>query len=472
MLVNRRLVDWLSDKRAQRGLLLVLLWIPAVILLVAVREVLLPFFVAAALAYVIAPGVRWISARRIAGRSLPRPAAVILLYLITAVVLFVGGRIFVPQLYKEVKHLGSASAALFSQLSDENIARQAHALEAWIKTNELPIHIVTAEDEDVITDVPVGTSAIPLGPRPRRLAPVHNDGGAGSEPGGTIHDVAPDPSAPHLDHDVDVAEDLDPPRVFRLDLLTTTQNLVRDAKLWAKDASLRAVGQLQGALAKALGFLFSCLLVLMLTAFIVADTERFTSFLYTITPVRDRDTLQDLLGRIDRGLSGVVRGQLTICIINGVLTLVGLLLLKVKFAFLLATVAAVFSLVPVFGSILSTIPIVIVALGSGPSTAVLAVLWILGIHAVEANLLNPKIMGEAAKIHPVLVVLALVIGEHFYGLAGALFAVPIMSVLVTLWRAMRTKAMALDGQIAVNEVDDDDGPPATPMRRMRLRDGG
>ena len=152
----------------------------------------------------------------------------------------------------------------------------------------------------------------------------------------------------------------------------------------------------------------------------------------------------------------------------------GLLLLKVKFAFLLATVAAVFSLIPIFGSILSTIPIVIVGLSSGASTAVLAVLWIVGIHALEANLLNPKIMGDAAKIHPVLVVLALVIGEHFYGLAGALFAVPLMSVMVTIWKAVRARAMVLDEELASAETTSlTMATSATAThRRLRATDGG
>ena len=59
--------------------------------------------------------------------------------------------------------------------------------------------------------------------------------------------------------------------------------------------------------------------------------------------------------------------------------------------------------------------------------------WIIGIHLVEANFLNPKIMGDAAKIHPVLVVFALIAGEHSYGLVGALFAVPVASIIQTIF---------------------------------------
>ncbi len=416
----RRVLQLFADKRIQRGLLLVALWLPAVIALLIVREVLLPFLLAFALAYVIAPPVRWLSAVQVKGRSLPRWGSVLVLYAVTAVVLFIGGRIFVPQLYKEVTRLAKESSEIFNQLSDDNIAIKARELGAFIEEHDLPIHITTAEDE--------------------------------------LEDPARTPRDNVL---------------IDIDIVAEAQDLIRNAKRVAREEALKAVGQVQSVVASAFRFLFSTFLVLMLTAFIVADTERLTSFIFTITPVRDRQTLQELIGRIDRGLSGVVRGQLTICIINGVLTLVGLLLLKVKFAFLLATVAALFSLIPVFGSILSTIPIVLVGLSSGLSTAVLAVLWIVCIHALEANVLNPKIMGEAAKIHPVLIVLALVVGEHFYGLAGALFAVPLMSVFVTIWKAVRQRAMSLDADIdRTGHVVVVAAEPHPRMRRLRRSDGG
>ena len=128
------------------------------------------------------------------------------------------------------------------------------------------------------------------------------------------------------------------------------------------------------------------------------------------------------------------------------------------------------ALVPIFGSILSTLPIVFVALSSGLTTALAALSWIVGIHVLEANLLNPKIMGDAAKIHPVLVVLALVVGEHFAGIVGALLAVPLMSILVTIFKAARTRAMQLDEEIAAQGDAMDRASAAAPApARVRLR---
>jgi predicted PurR-regulated permease PerM len=134
------------------------------------------------------------------------------------------------------------------------------------------------------------------------------------------------------------------------------------------------------------------------------------------------------MARIDRGLSGVVRGQMLICVVNGVFSALGFWIFDLKYWPILAILAGVMSLVPIFGSILSSIPIVAIALTQSFGVAVEVLLWILGIHQLEANLLNPKIIGDQAKIHPVLVVFSLLVGEHFFGLPGALLAVPVFSI--------------------------------------------
>jgi len=107
--------------------------------------------------------------------------------------------------------------------------------------------------------------------------------------------------------------------------------------------------------------------------------------------------------------------------------------------------AATMSLIPIFGSILSSIPIVALALVSSDQgvdlvRALFILLWILGIHFVEANFLSPKIIGGSAKMHPVVVIFALIAGEATWGLVGALFAVPVASIIQTLFLYFRRQA--------------------------------
>ena len=143
----------------------------------------------------------------------------------------------------------------------------------------------------------------------------------------------------------------------------------------------------------------------------------------------------------------MVRGQLTICLVNGVLTYAGLALLDIKFSLLLAVVAGCLSLIPIFGTILSTIPIVLFGLTDGLTTGFLALLWILFIHFLEANILNPKIIGTSAHIHPVIVIFALLAGESAFGLVGALLAVPTTSIILTLFKFFLIRSGNVPGHV-------------------------
>jgi len=179
-----------------------------------------------------------------------------------------------------------------------------------------------------------------------------------------------------------------------------------------------------------IGTVMKLVLILMITAFLVIDRPQIVRFIKSLAPEQYRDTYETLTQYIDRGLAGVIRGQLGICAVNAILTFIGLQFLGVSYSLLLGVVAGIFSLIPIFGTILSTIPIVLIAWGAGGfQKGLLALGWILLIHFIEANYLNPRIMGTASKIHPVVIIFALVAGEHAYGIPGALLAVPAASIL-------------------------------------------
>jgi predicted PurR-regulated permease PerM len=187
------------------------------------------------------------------------------------------------------------------------------------------------------------------------------------------------------------------------------------------------------------GFL-AIMLTLMVAAFISIDLYRVKRFFRGLVPEDGRVGFDRFLVMADRGMAGVIRGQLMICLVNGVLTYIGLAILGVKFSLLLAVLAGILSLIPVFGTVLSTVPIVVIGLTDGFSTGVLALGWILLIHFFEANFLNPKIIGQSAHIHPVIVIFALLAGESAYGLVGALLAVPTASLLLTVFNFVRLRA--------------------------------
>lgn len=205
----------------------------------------------------------------------------------------------------------------------------------------------------------------------------------------------------------------------------------------------------QAAVKGTFSFLTGLLVTFMVAAFMLVDIARIRDFTRLMVPPDYRDDFDNIVTGIDTGMSGVIRGQLTICAINGALTYVGLLIFGVKYSLLLGLLAGAFSLVPIFGTIISSLPIMVIALvsdegaGLAPYKALAMLLWIAGIHLIEANFLNPKILGESAKIHPVVVIFALLAGESMYGLTGALLAVPVASMVQTIFLYSRKR---LDGR--------------------------
>ena len=120
------------------------------------------------------------------------------------------------------------------------------------------------------------------------------------------------------------------------------------------------------------------------------------------------------------------------------------------------------SIIPIFGAILSSVPAVLVALTQDIGLALLVLAWIVGIHQLEANVLNPKIMGDSARVHPVLVVFALLAGEHIAGIVGALLAVPVLSITQTLFLYLRERFLGVPRNRSFP-------PPAQRATRSRAR---
>jgi predicted PurR-regulated permease PerM len=377
-----------ADRR-QRLYLLAGLWVAIAVVLVAFRSVVMPFAGAALIAYLVHPLVARITRLRVAGRPVPRWVAILVIY----VLFFLGTYLFtialVPQLYRELARISRDGLAFANSLTPERVQQLAHQAEVWL-----------------------GQYGIPVALSDRALE------GAAEGAGG---------------HGFGLAVDLE-----RL-----LGDAVARAAGLAKENLADIVNVSRRIITSVLAGVFMLFFILMVAAFFSIDAQAIRSYCGTLIPPEYAADARLLVDRIDRSLSGVVRGQVTICLVNGALTFLGLLLFGVKFAFLLATIATFFSLIPIFGTIISSVPIVLIALADGFQKGVAILLWIIGIHALEAYFLNPKIMGSAARIHPVIVAFSLIAGEHFFGLVGALFAVPIAAILVACFDYARLKAQPL-----------------------------
>jgi predicted PurR-regulated permease PerM len=385
----------------------------------------------------------------VGGKPFPRAAAVIILYvnIIAVLSIFIG--YFVPKLSGDFARLFREAPQLFARVNREWLPRAG----AWVDQHFGPEATPgngPGEAGDDASGAPAPTSPMPPPPPSAVMLVPTPEGRYQLDLQALSFEVRPTADGRYI---------VGAPRPEAAP--PTGGKWERSIKQWLAERlkstegeSRRAIEYGQkfiGAVVSGIGRLF---LVLMVAAFILVDLNRIQGFLRSLVPEQYQMDYDRIATGIDRGLSGVIRGQILICAINGMLTYLGLWLFRVKYPLLLAGIAAAMSLIPIFGSILSSVPIVAIALISSGNfdlrQGLFVLAWIIGIHLVEANFLNPKIMGDAAKIHPVLVVFALIAGEHSYGLVGALFAVPVASIIQTIFTYYRRRPR----------------PPAAPIAAM------
>lgn len=131
---------------------------------------------------------------------------------------------------------------------------------------------------------------------------------------------------------------------------------------------------------------------------------------------------------IDRVLSGVIRGQLTVALIVGILVTTGLELLNVPYALLIGILAGMLDVIPYFGAFIGATPAVTLALLTSPWLAIKVVVLFFVIHQLEGSVIGPKILGESVGLHPLSVIFFLFVGGEIGGLAGMLLGVPIAAI--------------------------------------------
>lgn len=417
------------------GFLLGILWI--------FREVLAPFALALVVAYVFAPVVDRFERVRIAGRRPPRWLVVLVLYLSLLGTMATSIVVGAPLLVSEIQKLSREMPRTVSTLRDEWLPYIDRALQT---ASSIGSGESGEQAEDALLD-PDDPAALP--PPSRSVQVVPREGGG--------YDILLPESGVEVRQDGEGRFVIGPAaateEAARRDLSVQITEAVRRQLQDSEQSVAGALRTAQSLIAAVVGGIFRFFIMLMLSAYLLISGDAIFSFFRQLVRPDRRVQFDKLLRNIDRGLSGVVRGQLVICVVNGVLSGIGFYFAGLDYWPILTLVATVLSIIPIFGAIISSVPAVIVGLQDGFGVALFILAWIIGIHQVEANLLNPKIMGDAAKVHPVLVVFALLAGEHFFGITGALLAVPVLSIGQSLFLHFREVALGVPASESRSGLD-------------------
>jgi len=194
----------------------------------------------------------------------------------------------------------------------------------------------------------------------------------------------------------------------------------------------KITGGIFGTVSDIFGGLFSVVIILTMSFYLVVQENALKKFLRSITPTKHQPYVTSLVNRIQQKIGAWLRAQLILVLAVGVLTFVGLSLLKVPYALVLAIFAGLMEVVPYIGPIISVIPAAFLAITVTGSWVMLAgvILVYFVVQQLENHLLVPKVMHKAVGLNPIVVILSLMIGGKLAGFLGVILAVPVATALV------------------------------------------
>lgn len=198
-------------------------------------------------------------------------------------------------------------------------------------------------------------------------------------------------------------------------------------------------GKIQGLLNKVMstarGILDSLLIIFLIpfiVFYILKDYGEFYHIFWKIVPEKWRKDGQQLAKEIDKSLGNYIRGQLFVCLILGGVSALAFWFIGMKYPLLLGIIVGVTDIIPYFGPILGAIPTLMIAATVSTNLVIKAGIALAILQFVESNILSPYIVGRSLRMHPVVIMLALLVGGEVGGLIGLLLSVPLLAILRTI----------------------------------------
>jgi predicted PurR-regulated permease PerM len=201
--------------------------------------------------------------------------------------------------------------------------------------------------------------------------------------------------------------------------------------------------EIAGATLATLGALF---LILILSLYMLADSERLLGKLNRVVPRQYSDELQILESSVARAFGGFLRAQLVLAVVQAVLVAIVGTVFGIPYLFLVGTLSALAMVIPFFGPPLALIPPIVAAWIYTPGTFLISTVILVAVQTVVVNWLQPRLMRDALGMHPILVLVGLLVGAQVAGVWGALFGIPVIAVLnvflnLILWSELPNVAL-------------------------------
>jgi len=172
--------------------------------------------------------------------------------------------------------------------------------------------------------------------------------------------------------------------------------------------------------------------VLVISIYMSLDWENIKKGFISLFPKNNEDIVQETIEDIEKNVGAWIKGQLLLMSVIGVASFIGLSILGVRYSVGLGLLSGIFEAIPNVGPVLSALVAGLIGFSDSPIKGVGVVSLFVVIQQLENNLLVPKIMGKVSGFRPLIILLALLVGANFFGIIGAVCAIPVTMIVSTI----------------------------------------
>lgn len=229
---------------------------------------------------------------------------------------------------------------------------------------------------------------------------------------------------------------------------------INEIAQWAQNQAGAIAGSVFSGIGTAAGISVTLMVITVLTFFFLKDGHRFLPWLRSATGGRSGMHATELLTRSWNTLSGFIRAQAVVSMVDAVFIGGGIWLVGVPMAFTLSVITFLGGFIPIVGAVVAGALAVLVALVSLGLTEALIVLGIvIAVQQLEGNILSPMLQSRAMDLHPVIVLISVTVGGGLFGLVGAFLAVPVTAMVAVAYRYVLEMVRLHSGEVTADELE-------------------
>ncbi len=240
----------------------------------------------------------------------------------------------------------------------------------------------------------------------------------------------------YYNNTVDALENMPEDSILKNEIVLNIAQAIKNIDL-NKFLNIESILEYAKGAISAVNGIFNTFVALIVSIYLLAERTQILNFLKKASNAMFEKDTYTIISRYFNKSNEVffkfVSGQVIDAIVVGVITSIAMSLIGVKYAVLLGFIIGLFNLIPYFGAIVAVLIAIIVTIFTGGlGQAVLMAVIVIILQQIDANIINPKIIGNSLSISPLLVIFSVTIGGAYFGVLGMFLGVPVFTVIKLL----------------------------------------